>query len=313
VIAHAMAARHKAGVEGSLAPARIAAELALRCDAGDQSDRDLVAQPLRGLAGLDAPGADEYLFPAVVSHAVRQLFARLGDRLTRHAGADLRRHDVGRGQRLREREAPAVAAAEAVAAELGMEAPVLYVADKHPRVLAVEPTEPISVILGAELVAELGEPELRFVAGRALAWARTGLAVPARMSADEFAVFLVALLRQFEPGLEVPGVDAAAVEAETQKLRRVVSGGLVQELHAFALGVTGDRMDPAALWAGIIEVGNRGGLLASGSIDAAIHVLHPSGGDLASALAEPEIAALVRFAISDEHAQLRAMLGKRAA
>ena len=150
------------------------------------------------------------------------------------------------------------------------------------------------------------------MAGRALAWARTGLAVPARMSADEFAVFLVALLRQFEPGLEVPGVDTAAVEAEAQKLRRVVSGGLVQELHAFALGVTGDRMDPAALWAGIIEVGNRGGLLASGSIDAAIHVLHPGGGDLASALTEPEISTLVRFAISDEHAQLRAMLGKRA-
>ncbi len=117
VIARAMAARHKAGVEGSLAPARCAAELALRCDAGDQRDRDLVAQPLRGLAGLDAPGADEYLFPAVVSHAVRQLFARLGDRLTRHVGADLRRYDVGRGQRLREREAPALAATEAVAAE----------------------------------------------------------------------------------------------------------------------------------------------------------------------------------------------------
>jgi Flp pilus assembly protein TadD len=314
VIARAMAARDKAGIEGSLAPARCAAELALRCDAGDQRDRDLVALPLRGLAGLGAPDADEYLYPAVVSDAVRQLFGRLGDRLAKHVGADLRRYDVGRGQRLRERESPALAAAEAVASELGVEAPVLYVSDKHARVLAIEPTEPISLILGAELAAELGEPELRFVAGRALAWARTGLAVPARMSADEFTVFLVALLRQFEPGLDVPGVDAAAVEAEAQKLRRVISGGLVQELRAFALGVTGDYLDPAKLWAGIVEVGNRGGLLASGSIEAAIHVLDPRRGerDLAAALADPEIAALVRFAISNEHAQLRAMLGKRA-
>ncbi|HWN67671.1 MAG TPA: hypothetical protein VNM90_08520, partial [Haliangium sp.] len=118
VIARAMQARQQAGVEGSLAPAACAAELSLLCEAGDERERALVAQPIRGLAGLSAPGVDEYLFPPVVSLALRQLLGQLGERLVRHVGADLRRHDVGRGHRLREREPLAVF--EAVAGELGL-------------------------------------------------------------------------------------------------------------------------------------------------------------------------------------------------
>jgi hypothetical protein len=276
-----------------------------------------VGQAGRGLAGLDAPGADEYLFPAVVSLALRQLLSQLGERLVRHVGADLRRYDVGRGQRLRDREALAVF--EAVAGELGLPPAAVYVSDKHPHVLAIEPTEPISVVIGAALLDDMKEPELRFAAGRAMTWARpqAGLAVPARMTADEFAVFLVALLRQFDPMFVADGVDAAAVEAEAQKLRRVISGSVVQELRVLALGVMGQNFNPEALWAGIIEVGNRGGLLACGSIEAAIHVLRQSAGTaegmagvkLESVLAEPGIAPLVHFAISNEHALLRATLG----
>ncbi|HWN70457.1 MAG TPA: hypothetical protein VNM90_22610, partial [Haliangium sp.] len=97
--------------------------------------------------------------------------------------------------------------------------------------------------------------------------------------------------------------------------RRVISGGVVQELRVLALGLMGQDFDPAALWTGIMEVGNRGGLLACGSVEAAVNVLRRSAGltedGFQAALAEPGIAALVRFAISNEHAMLRATLAAR--
>jgi predicted O-linked N-acetylglucosamine transferase (SPINDLY family) len=95
----------------------------------------------------------------------------------------------------------------------------VYASDKHPHALAIEPTEPISVVLGAALLADMDERALRFVAGRAMTWARVGLAGPARMTADEFSVFLVALPNLgcwLVPGKdesgEPPALDLAADE-----------------------------------------------------------------------------------------------------
>ncbi|ACY16400.1 tetratricopeptide repeat protein [Haliangium ochraceum] len=326
VIARAMAVREDAGVEGSLAIARSAAELALALDAdggalgdggGEQPSAERAAElsaALRGLAtpspsrlsGLLEPGAHEYLAPVQVTPAVRQFFAQLGDRIGKYVGAELRRYEVGRGQRLRDREVPAMAVFESVAAELGVDAPVLYVSDAQPQVFAVEPSQPISVILGASLLSSMDENALRFAAGKALIWAQTGLASVAQMAERDFGVFLVALLRQFEPEVEGQGVDMAAVEREAQKMRRLVPASMVQELHAVALGMMGEKLEPAALRAGILELGDRAGLLACGSIATATSVLEPGGdaSELSAALERPAVAALVRYAVSDDHAAL---------
>ncbi|WP_428265391.1 hypothetical protein, partial [Haliangium sp.] len=310
VIARAMRARHRAGVGGSLAPARCAAELALALDAGDADERGLAAETVRGLVGLDQPGGDDLLRPQAVPPAARQLFAALGDRLAKHIGADLRRHGVSRGQRVRDPGAAAVMACEAVAGELGVEPPAVYLSEARPQAFALEPTSPPSIILGAELMAAMGPDELRFVTGRALGLERGGVLAPVSLDEDAFAVFLAALLRQFDPEFELPGIAAAAVEEEAQRLRRVVSAGLVQELLPVALGVMGAGLDPAALRAGLLETGDRVGLLACGSVAAAARWLgrvHGHDG-VAAALGDPEVAALVRFAVGPDHAALRGLM-----
>jgi hypothetical protein len=84
----------------------------------------------------------------------------------------------------------------------------------------------------------------------------------------------------------------------------------MQELGPYALGLAGERVDPVAIQAGIVEMGNRAGLLACGSIEAAIAVLRVAGGHAGvdAALGDPEIAALVRFSVSEDHALLRGLL-----
>src|SRR5690606_28908314 len=103
VLVRALEARERAGVPGSLATARCAAELAMACEAGEELESRLAAAAAQSkprVAGLEKSEVDELLFPPVVSGAVRQMFALLGDRIAKHVGIDLRRHGVGRGERL---------------------------------------------------------------------------------------------------------------------------------------------------------------------------------------------------------------------
>lgn len=318
VIARAMRARQRAGVEGSLATARCAAELALLTGAGEAPERAIVTEAAgqswraKSSERGSQPEVDELLYPASVSHAVRQVFALLGDRLAKLVGVDLRRYDVGRGDRVRDRDGAAAAVFEEVAREMGMAPPVLYISRKHPTVLAVEPTSPASVILGEEVARVADRAQLRFAAGRLLELAAASLALPARMTVDELGVLLAALLRLFDPEHAAAGVDAQAVDAQQQRLRRVVSGGLLQDLGPYALGIAGERFDPAAISAGLVEMGNRAGLLACGSIEAAMEMLRLTGGhaDVKTALDAPDVAALARFAVSEDHAVLRGMLDR---
>jgi hypothetical protein len=86
---------------------------------------------------------------------------------------------------------------------------------------------------------------------------------------------------------------------------------LQQELRPFAHGLAGARLDHHAVLAGILSGGNRAGLLASGSLASAVRILAQVAGhpDLRAAAADPAIAEVIRFAVSEEHALLRGMLG----
>jgi hypothetical protein len=152
---------------------------------------------------------------------------------------------------------------------------------------------------------------LRFIAGRGLKLALSSLAVPARMSHQDFGVLLVALLRQFEPEFAASGVDNEKVAQEQQRLRRLIPSGMLQELRPFALGVAGTKFNHKHIWAGILHAGNRAGLLASGSVGSALKVLCKVYGhkDLAAAVKNPAVMELVHFSVSEDHASLRGTLG----
>ncbi|MEM9492395.1 MAG: hypothetical protein AAGC55_24830, partial [Myxococcota bacterium] len=318
VIARALEARERVGVRGSLASARCAAELALTAGfvgEGEDSLTTLAEQAavaIPNVSGLEGEEVDEMLFPPAVSLHVRQLFAMLGDRVAKHVGIDLRRYGVGRGERLRRREDPVVAAAHEVAALMGVDQVALYVTSKEPILVACEPTSPVSIILGHELATADRLVEVRFAVGRALKLIRSSLALPARMSDDDFGVFIVALLRLFDEEFAVAGVDAGAVAGQLQRLRRLVPAGLAQQLAPYARGVMGERFDHRAVRAAIHCAGDRAGLLTCGSMRASLRVVSGMRGfsDLGESLDDPRVAELVRFAVSKEHTVLRGMLDR---
>src|SRR5262249_59334417 len=74
-----------------------------------------------------------------------------------------------------------------------------------PPTLAIELTEPLSLILGAPLAA--APPRgIRFAAVRALKLAVSYMAVPSRLSPEELGVLLAAIIRQSDPQFTPAGV-----------------------------------------------------------------------------------------------------------
>ena len=309
VIARAMAARERAGVPGSRVVARCAAELVLATGGGGDKDRQLAAEANEGrpkVTRLASSEIDDALFPDVVSNAVRQIFGLVGDRIAKHVGIDLRRYGVGRADRLKNNNAPIARIAEAMAAEMEVPAPVIYVSKKEKRVLVVEPTNPLSLVVGTEVLESADEKQLAFAVGRSLKLALSSFAVPARMTVEEFGVLMVAMLRQFAPEFTSLAVDSDAVAAQQQRLRRLIPSSLIQQLRPFAINIAGPDFNHEALYRGILEAGNRAGLLACGSIKSAVAILSTLAGlgSVDEGFFDPDISTLVRFSVSEDHATL---------
>ncbi|MCP4446221.1 MAG: hypothetical protein GY811_12885 [Myxococcales bacterium] len=311
VLARAMAAKAKAGAAECMPTAQVAASLALRLGVENSETSSLAKQVGPGMAaGLADDTFDDLLFTHSVPGEARTLFALLGGRLAKHIGIDVRSHGVGRNDRLRKGIDDAASVILKLADEMGVEDVDIYVSKQKPNLLAVEPTSPFSIILGEELASAERLGELRFFVGRSLKGASASLSAPLQLGVERFGVLLVGLLRQFQPEFAPTGVDTEAASAEQQRLRRLIPSSLLQELQPYALGlVTGD-FDHKAIWQAMADACNRVGLLCAGDGSAAIAGLMRAKGhsDLRKALQDPEIASLVRFACSGEHARLWAAL-----
>src|SRR5262249_37093386 len=206
VLARALTARGRAGYAGSIEAGRCAAELAVLLGVADDADRAVAAEieaqtpSARGFAGLPLDGV---LVHPSVPNGFRQVFRLLYDTLGKRFPPDLRRHRVGRAERL-PRSAPAREIVAAAAGELGIADIDVYISPA-PATLAIELTEPLSLILGAPLAA--APPRgIRFAAVRALQLAVSYMAVPSRLSPEELGVLLAAIIRQSDPQFTPAGV-----------------------------------------------------------------------------------------------------------
>jgi hypothetical protein len=209
---------------------------------------------------------------------------------------------VTRGDRLRARDNPVAAVAQAVATGLGFGEIDVYISSRQPWVMVAEPTSPISLVIGSA-VAGAGGDTIRFAAGGALKLAQASLAIPARLSPDELGVLVVALLRLFQPDFPIVDVDADAVAAQAQKLRRLIPTGLMNELKPFALAIDGQRFRHAELSRDLKVAGLRAGMVASGSLRAGLQILSSQvGGELPAFLSDPIAQGLIAFALAEDHA-----------
>jgi hypothetical protein len=303
VISRAMNARAAAGVDGSRPIARAAAELADLLGASGEPEQHLLAvQPQPDLAPLLRPDADDVLFPRTVQVELRQVFTLLGDRIAKHVGVDLRPYGATRGDRLRARDNPAAAVAQSVASGLGFGEIDVYLSNRQPWAMVAEPTSPLSLVIG-QSIASAGGDAIRFAAGSALKLAQASLAIPARLPADDLGVLVVALLRLFQPDFPILALDADAIAAQTQKLRRLIPTGLMNELKPFALAIDPQRFGHRELARDLKIAGLRAGLVASGSLLAGLRILAAQAevADVASFLADPVAQGLIAFALGEDH------------
>jgi len=303
VIARAMAARATANVPGSLPIARAAAELADLLGAAGEPEQRLIQAPRQpDLPLLIRPEADDVLFPRGVPIELRHIFQLLGDRIAKHVGVDLRPYGVTRGDRQRARDNPVASVAQSVATGLGFGDIDVYVSNRQPQVMVAEPTSPVSLILGSGIAAAGGDA-IRFAAGAALKLAQSSLAIAARLPADDLGVLVVALLRLFQTDFPVLDVDADAVAAQTQKLRRLIPTGLMNELKPFALAIDPQRFRHSELSRDLKIAGLRAGLVASGSLLAGLRIVAAQvGGELPGFVADPIAQGLIGFALGEDHA-----------
>jgi tetratricopeptide (TPR) repeat protein len=305
VISRAMAARHAAGVDGSLPIARAAAELAAMLGAAGDPERLLLEHPPRvDLSHLLRPDTDDVLFPRTVQTELRQLFTLLGDRLAKHVGIDLRAHGVGRGDRLRARDSSVASHAQDVATGLGFGEIDVYVSQKHPYAMVAEPTSPVSLVLGSA-IANLDSRSVRFAAGAALKLAQSHLAIASRLPAEELGVLVVALVRLFQTEFPAGGLDEGAIAVQMQKLRRLIPTGLASELRPFAFAIDAGAFAYANVARDLRVAGLRAGLIASESLVAGLNILAAQAQtDVPTFLADPVAQGLVSFALSEDHAAI---------
>ena len=138
---------------------------------------------------------------------------------------------------------------------------------------------------------------------RAMADAQAQLAIAARLPVDDLGVLVVALLRLFQAEFPIEDIEADAVAAQTQKLRRLIPTGLMNELKPFALAIDPQRFRHTDLARDLKITGLRAGLIASGSLLAGLRILSSQvGGELPAFLADPLAQGLVSFALGEDHA-----------
>ena len=264
---------------------------------GKAHGRDL--QP--GSAFADA-ALDDTLFDARIPAGFRHLFRLLDEALSRPFRTDLKKLGVGKHERLPPRGHAIRDLMNRMAADLGLRELDLYVTAAHPTALIVEITEPLSVVLGAKLVEGAHEAEVRFYLGRLLKMVQCHMALPLRLASEDLAVVVGAIVRQFIPDFVPAGFEEKQIATEAARLAKVIPKKMHQELFPFAMECASPTLDLRQLGPALVDTANRAGLLAAGAMPPALTALRRLGD-------EAQVRALVRFAMSDELAELRRQLG----
>jgi tetratricopeptide (TPR) repeat protein len=262
----------------------------------------------RRLTALANPDLEEIALPPQVPRGVRNVMRILGPTLARASKPNLKRWEVGRGER-QPAGSGLRAIADVLAVDLGVRNFELYVSTARPRALAVETGDPPAVIIGAELAA-LGAPAVRFASGYALRLIATNFDVLALGSAIDAGVLLAGIVRQFVPDFRHPELSEADVVASSARVAKAMPKALRGELAPFAAEIATPLATEAFLLA-VQETAARVGLLAAGDLGASLAVLCAAHGQPpkpGGALAVPAALALIDFALSEEHEQLVAAL-----
>jgi len=198
--------------------------------------------------------------------------------------------------------------------------------DVHPRVTHALPRvcvpislNPLTLVVGAELLENTNARERTFLFARACEIAKAGLSVALRTPPAQLALVLSGLVNAYDPNYEPEGIDVTQLAEVGQRVLKALPRRTRDELGPVAVEMAGrPGFDPRSIGLAAGDLGNRVALLATGDLLAAFSALlklnsYALEGDTrrrADILRSvPETASLLRFAVSEEYLDARHRAG----
>ena len=190
----------------------------------------------------------------------------------------------------------------ALARALGIPEPQLFLARGEPGIVAPLAGDVPGLLVGAEVPKRFSPRHQRFLHARALAHIRRGTHPLAALSPAQLATMTGELIRLAAPHgtdfSQLPRTDTAVAEA----LARQVGPDERARLSDLAARAAAAETDWEALALGIRESAERAGLALCADPAAALAIV---SAETQGGLEKPEVARLVRFAVSEEYLDSR--------
>jgi tetratricopeptide (TPR) repeat protein len=271
---------------------------------------------------LTEAGVQDHLLSPAERGSLREILKIGEEALDRIFPGDLARLQVTRAQKVTSRSHPQLLEIVSdVARTLAVGAFELYVAPTPQNAILVENTDPPAIILPERLTAGRRPRELRFFLGHGLGRIRARLVGAQRISPEELAQFVAAML-VLEVGSFVPPYPAETIEPLLRRIQKHLPKKSLRELGPYALEVAGKPLDPNAWRQAFDATATRAAVLVCGDIGVAVESAlrldgvwddprPPRGPEelLARLPKSPRALETLRFALSDDHFALRQLLG----
>jgi cellulose synthase operon protein C len=295
---------------------------------GAHDAASLATATLMALSGEDIPVAatgqaagdlrlDEQLAPDLVTPALRALLKKAGDVLDAAFPVDLRALRVAP---LPMASAAFVAFVQNVAQSFGIRGLEVFASPALGPVCMPVSTNPPQIVFGQALLDHPDDAARFFLLMRSLKILQGRAAALARTPPIELPAIMSAFLSSFAPSWTPQGVDARKLAEARARIEQAMRTRLDDDVPVLALEVIGNLGNRVSqLGTAIHQWGNRTGLLAVGSPNAALRALALVAGQLQGppagpervkwVIRNPEARDLAVFSVSEGYAEARGRLG----
>ncbi len=279
---------------------------------------------VRGAAPGKGPAAafenlDELLAPPPLPAPLRAVFRLAGETLERSLPFELAAY---RAEKVGGRDTTIRPIAMECARWFGIAEPQIYITSAAPRVCVPVFSNPVTLLIGSELIGITDDREKLFVLVRALKIAQAQLSVVVRAQPQEVLALMGGLVQSYDPHHQPRGIDPTLVGDAARRIAKNVNKRTRDALGPMVFEMAGrPGYDPSRLAMASSEWGNRTALIASGSAPAAFSALAKLSGErelpndpaarIAMLTRFPEASSLLNFAISDTHFEARRRAGQR--
>jgi tetratricopeptide (TPR) repeat protein len=271
--------------------------------------------PGAGHAAAD-PAMKDFLAKDDLSHAALVVFEKAEEALEKVLPLDIKALNL---DKVLPKEHPVRAEASDVGKWFGFSDVHPRVTHSLPRVCVPISMNPLTLVVGAELIEHTDPRERRFLFARACEIAKAGLSVTLRSPPAQLALALAGLVHAYDPNYLPEGVDPAQLEDIGQRVVKALPRRAREEMGPLAVEMAGrPGFDPRTIGLAAGDLGSRVALLATGDLIAALsallklnsRVLEGDTRHRAELLrAVPETASLLRFAVSEEYLDARQRAG----